>query len=174
MIGVAQLWATQDPTAAQAWMLSQPPGQARDTGLIAVIGASARFATPDASLLSAFSSEQTRIAAVQAAAFGIAQRDPDAASAFITANVADASQRDRLLSIVKQLPMRPGGGIGVSPPNSRRPDTAFGIGLQDKSPEIRNRAIDFVGLVFPVGDHAGIERIKRGEAADGSRTSEVH
>ena len=115
MIGVAQLWATQDPTAAQAWMLSQPPGQARDTGLIAVIGASARFATPDASLLSAFSSEQTRIAAVQAAAFGIAQRDPDAASAFITANVADASQRDRLLSIVKQLPIRPGGGIGVSP-----------------------------------------------------------
>lgn len=109
---VAQVWASQDPPAAQAWALSQPPGQARDTGLLAVISASARFATPDASLLAAFSSDQTRIAATQAAAFGIAQRDPDAARAFIQANVAEPSQRDRLLSFVSQVPnMRPGGGI---------------------------------------------------------------
>jgi hypothetical protein len=107
--GVAQVWATQDAPSAQAWALSQPSGQARDSALMAIISTTSRLGTPDASLLSALSSEQTRIAAVQASAFGVAQRDPQAAHAFIDANVADQFQRDRLHSFISQMPnMRPG------------------------------------------------------------------
>jgi len=115
--GVAQNWAAQDPAAAQAWVLSQPSGQARDSALMALISTTSRLGTPDVSLLSAFSTEQTRVAAVQASAFGIAQRDPQAAQAFIDANVADQFQRDRLHSFISQMPnMRPGGIVGATGP----------------------------------------------------------
>jgi len=115
--GVAVAWASQDPAGAQAWVLSQPSGQGRDIALMALMSTSARLGTPDASLLAAFSSEQTRLVAVQASAFGIAQRDPQAARAFIDANVADQSQRDRMWSLLSQSPsLRPGGIVGTAGP----------------------------------------------------------
>ena len=115
--GVALAWASQDPAAAQAWALSQPSGQGRDMALMAVISTTSRVGTPDASLFSAFSSEPARLGAVQGSVIGIAQRDPEAAHAFIDANVTDQQQRARLHSFLSQMPsMRPGGIVGAGGP----------------------------------------------------------
>ncbi len=100
---VTQFWATQDAPAAQAWVLSQPSSAARDGGLMALVNTAARFDTVDTSLLSAFSTDQARLGAVQAAAMGIAQRNPDEARQFVETHVAEQLHRDRILSMVTQM-----------------------------------------------------------------------
>jgi hypothetical protein len=98
--------------AAREWVLSQPPGQARDGALIPLISATARYGAPDASLLGQLSTDQARFGAVQNAAMAMAQRDPDGARAFVETNIADPDQRQRVLSMVSQMgARRPGGPI---------------------------------------------------------------
>jgi hypothetical protein len=116
---VAQLWATQDASAAQTWALSQPSGQARDGALMALVTTAARFDTPDTSLLGAFSTEQARLGAVQGAAMGIAQRNPDDARRFIETHVTEQFHRDRMLSMITQMAtLRARGPVNVVSPVS--------------------------------------------------------
>jgi hypothetical protein len=113
MGAVTQVWAARDARAAQAWVLGQPSSAARDAALQAIFTTAARTATPDVALLANFSTEQARLNAVQGAATAIAQRSSDDARQFITANVADHAQRERLLSFMDQMAtMRSRGAIG--------------------------------------------------------------
>jgi hypothetical protein len=122
VMSVAGLWASEDPAAAQAWVLAQPAGEVRDTGITMLLRASAGLGAPDASLLSALSSEQARLQVVRNTAVVIAQRDPEAARAFAAANLADRSQRDGVLLYLSKLPDRsadlvrgPGGTLFTPP-----------------------------------------------------------
>ena len=119
---IAGTWSQQDPAAAQAWVLTQPAGRGRDGALLSLISTTARNSIPDDSLLAGFSDDRMRLTGVSGAAMFIAQRDAAAARAFIEAHVADATQRERMLSALAQAPtMRPvivnpvTGGIMVPP-----------------------------------------------------------
>jgi hypothetical protein len=86
-----------------------------------------RTATLDSSLLDAFSSDERRVAAVQLAAMGIAQRSPEDARKFVETHVADAAQRDSIQQALERMstnlrqapvlvPPAYGPQFGVSPP----------------------------------------------------------
>jgi hypothetical protein len=129
---VGSTWAQQNAPAAKEWVLSQPPGPARDGALQSLLSVSARFGPPDVSLLANISTDQGRISAVQTAALMIAQRDSDGARAFVENNVADPQQRERVLAMVSQIAARrtsmPVNGFGgaMYPPGVLPPDV---IGL---------------------------------------------
>jgi hypothetical protein len=144
---VASNWANQNASAAKEWVLSQPSGQARDSALVAVISSSARFATPDASLLADFSTEQGRFSGVQAAAIAIAQRDADGARAFVESNLTDPQQRERLLSMVSQFAARRI-GVGASPvvgatyPPGALPTVSFSSGAIGPRPGVTQAIVN--------------------------------
>jgi len=109
---VGSTWANQNPPAAKEWVLSQPSGPVRDGILLTLMSASARFGPPDTSLLADISTDQSRVAAVQTAAMTMAQRDADGARSFVESNVADSTERERVLSMVSQVASR---RMGVPP-----------------------------------------------------------
>jgi hypothetical protein len=137
---VQSVWATEDLPAARAWVLAQPAGQARDAGITMLLTTSARFGVPDASLLSALSSEQARMPAVRETAVELARRDPEAARAFVATNVADRTQRDGVLAYLSNLPDHPAGvlrGPGGSffmPPELIRMPASAAPALTSKEP----------------------------------------
>ena len=135
---VGSAWAQQDAPAAKEWVLAQPPGQARDGALVALVSVTSRFGAPDASLLAGISTEQGRFAAVQTAAMTMAQRDPDGARAFVETNLTDPEQRQRVLSVVSQFASRRLGGppspvvgamfpAGMPPPGMITPAMRSGV-----------------------------------------------
>jgi hypothetical protein len=103
---VGTAWAQQNAPAAKEWVLSQPPGPARDGALASIMSTTARFGTPDASLLAEISTDQARVTAVQTTAMMLAQRDPESARAFVESNIANPQDRERVSSIVSQIAAR--------------------------------------------------------------------
>jgi hypothetical protein len=114
---------------------------------VALANVTARNGTFDASVLSAFSTDQARIGGVQAAVMGMAQRDPDAARQLVEARVTEQPHRDRMLSMITQMSsMRgrmPGGAVpfigpGYFPPGMMNVPT---IGMGGPTPAGVNQAV---------------------------------
>jgi len=81
--------------AARGWAMSLPQGALRDTALSNVLYGMASTATPDGSLLGAFSSDAAREEAIRNVVLHLAGRDRDDARAWIDAHISDPQERER-------------------------------------------------------------------------------
>jgi hypothetical protein len=128
---VMQQWARLDAQGARNWAMGLPSGSRRDQALVPVVSAIAATATPDASLLDAFSDDAMRYTALRNALFPLAQRDPDEARALVARHFTDPAQRREAEQLIEQASKaRVGVGIATAPP--------FGV--------VTPVAIDEVGL----------------------------
>jgi hypothetical protein len=75
---IVAVWAESDYSAAHSWTLRLPSGVTRDAALGSLLAVSTNN-EPDAALLRAFSSDETRQNALLGAVARIAQRDPETA-----------------------------------------------------------------------------------------------
>ena len=78
---VARKWGAVNAPAARSWAMSLPQGALRDTALSNVLYGMASTATPDGSLLGAFSSDAAREEAIRNVVLHLAGRDRDDARA---------------------------------------------------------------------------------------------
>lgn len=92
---VARRWAVVNAPAARGWAMSLPQGALRDTALSNVLYGMASTATPDGSLLGAFSSDAAREEAIRNVVLHLAGRDRDDARAWIDAHISDPQERER-------------------------------------------------------------------------------
>jgi hypothetical protein len=93
---VVEIWALRDPVSAQAWVLSQSAGMARDRALSALVGIAAQSGTPDDALLAGFSEERARLSAITSTGTTIARR----------AQSDRLSRRGRALSLARSMRKR--------------------------------------------------------------------
>ncbi len=75
---IITIWAESDSSAAKSWTLRLPEGAVRDSALNSLVAATTK-SEPDAALLRAFSSDETRQRALLRAVSNLAYRDLDAA-----------------------------------------------------------------------------------------------
>jgi hypothetical protein len=92
---VARQWAGVNAPAARSWATSLPQGAVRDAALSNVLYGMASTATPDGSLLGAFSSDDAREEAIRTVALHLAGRDRDEARAWIETQIGDPQERER-------------------------------------------------------------------------------
>ncbi len=96
-------WAQADATSARAWSLRLPAGPARDAALSALLAA-APTATPDATLLDAFTSSPVRSQAIINLAMRLAGRDRAAATQLLDTYVTDENLREQAKRNLDRLP----------------------------------------------------------------------
>ncbi|HJR71527.1 MAG TPA: hypothetical protein VKA43_15905, partial [Gammaproteobacteria bacterium] len=117
--GVVGVWSSQDVDGARQWALRLPQGALRDTALAPVLRATTmqRAGSPDVGLLNAFSSDQTRQAAVLGIVQGLAYDDPARARTIADAHLNDPNvraQAERIIDAGRNGPRRPI-GVGITP-----------------------------------------------------------
>lgn len=54
-----------------------------------------------------------------------------------------------------------------------RPQAAFRIGFDNKTPKVRDSAVDFIGFGLPPGGYLSIERIESSQVSDYHRTRKI-
>lgn len=100
---VTEVWAGNDYAAARSWTLRLPSGKHRDAALGALLGASRAPSDVDASLMSAFSSDEVRQNSVMNAVYRIAQRNPAEARLLVERHISLPEQRQRAERAIVQV-----------------------------------------------------------------------
>jgi hypothetical protein len=114
--GVVGVWSGRDVDGARQWTLRLPQGALRDSALAPLLRATTLqgYGGPDASLLNAFSSDQTRQRAVLQIVQGLAYDDAARARAIADTNLGDPglrAQAERIIEAARNGPRRP---IGIN------------------------------------------------------------
>ena len=90
---VARSWAGRDEQATRAWLRGLAEGPVRDAALRGFIGDTYRDTVPEASLLSLFSSQETKQQAIMQVIYAVAHDDRDEARRLVREHISNPALR---------------------------------------------------------------------------------
>lgn len=118
LVGLAtSAWAQSDRDGLRRWALSMPAGERRDAALSAALRS---FGADDPALLTAFSDDRARQAAVMTVAMNAATTDRDAARRLVQTYISEPRMRAQAEQMIETVPRRtmpsPAAGAFALPP----------------------------------------------------------
>jgi hypothetical protein len=90
---VARGWAVRDEQATRVWLRGLVEGPVRDSALRGFIGSTYRDTVPEASLLSLFSSQETKQQAIMQVIYTVARNDRDEARRLVREHISSPALR---------------------------------------------------------------------------------